>query len=110
MAAAGTAVDGVGAADGRRDGKLAGDLLGDLDGDGVPVGHGVDRVTSWRLDSMEADASSGGGSAARGGHVEFSSIDAGKQKRRSDSWPDPLAQGDLQSAQIDRRFGAAPPA
>ena len=28
-----TAVDGVGAVDGRRDGKLAGDLLGDLDGD-----------------------------------------------------------------------------
>lgn len=79
MAAAGTAVDGVGAADGRRDGKLAGDLLGDLGGDGVPVGHGVDRDTSWRLDSMEADASSGGGSAARGGHVEFSSIDAGKR-------------------------------
>lgn len=72
---------GVGAPDGLPDGKLDGDPHGDLDGDGVPVGHGVDHVTSWRLDFMEADASSGGGSAARGDHAGFSSIGAGKKTR-----------------------------
>ena len=70
---------GVGAPDGLPDGKLDGDPHGDLDGDGVPVGHGVDHVTSRRLDFMEADASSGGGSADRGDHAGFLSTGAGNK-------------------------------
>jgi hypothetical protein len=73
------AVVGVGPPHGLPDGKLDGDPGGDLDGDGVPVGHGVDHVTLRRLDFMAADASSGGGSAARGDHAGFSSTGVGKK-------------------------------
>lgn len=78
------AADGVGPPHGLPDGKLDGDPhgdpRGDLDGDGVLAGHGVDHVTLRRLDFMAADASSGGGSAARGDHAGFSSTGAGNKR------------------------------
>ena len=82
MAAAGTAVDGVGVADGRRDGKLAGDLPGDLDGDllGDLDGAGADHVSSRRQDFTDADVSSGVLSVDRGGRVGFSSTGAGDKE------------------------------
>jgi len=87
-------VVGVALSHGLPDGKLAGDLLGGGDLDGVPVGHGVDRVTSRHPDFTEADASSGGGSAAHGDHAGFSSTGAGK-KLRLNFRPELLAQGNL---------------
>ena len=86
MAAAGTAVDGVGVADGRRDGKLAGDLPGDLDGDldgdllGDLDGDGADHVSSRRQDFTDADVSSGVLSVDPGGRAGFSSTGAGDKE------------------------------
>ena len=69
MAAAGTAVAGVGVVDGAPDGARAGDLPGDLDGDplgdldgdllGDLDGDGADHVSSRRQDFTDADVSSG---------------------------------------------------
>ena len=71
----GTAAAGVGVADGRPGWQVGWGPAGDLDGDAGavgPDGHGADHVSSWRQDFMEADASSGVLSVARGDRAGFS--------------------------------------
>jgi hypothetical protein len=74
---AGTAVVGVGVADGDPAGELDGARHGGLDGDGVVVGDGADHVSSWHPDFMAVDVSSGALSLVRGDPVGFSSTGAG---------------------------------